>query len=362
MTATSASPWRKNLGRALLLCVLSALLIACETVAYYSQAARGQLQILMAREEIHALLATGDLDPRLRAKLELVLAARQFASEEIGLPAGENYLSYVDLEREHAVWNVFAAPEFSVDPLTWCYPIAGCVAYRGYFSESGAIGYAKRLEDDGYDVYLGGVDAFSTLGWFDDPLFSTVINRSDTQLAGLIFHELAHQLLYVPGDTTFNESFATVVEREGMRRWLEGAGADPDTEPALRQNDYQRQFVELVLNYREQFTNLYRENLAAGQMRQRKQALQDAMRSDYESLKMAWSGYSGYDAWFAGSLNNAQLSTVGSYNDLVAGMEVVLREEDGDLDRFYGRMQALSELDMDARHGELAVSAPGDGG
>ena len=206
--------------KALILVGLSVLLISCETVSYYTQAARGQMAIVFGRQDIQHLLESDDLPTDLREKFSAVLDIRDFAAEELLLPVGDNYQTYVDLEREHVVWNVFAAPEFSTEPVNWCYPIAGCVAYRGYFSETAALKFAAEWERRGFDVYTGGVDAYSTLGWFEDSLLSTVMRRPDYQLAALIFHELAHQVAYVPGDTTFNESFATAVEREGLRRWL----------------------------------------------------------------------------------------------------------------------------------------------
>ncbi len=356
--------WNKsaktNLVKLLLLAALSALLISCETVSYYSQAARGQLGILMAREDIQALLAGDEIDDNLRSKLELVMAAREFAVQELQLPAGDNFLTYVDLGREHAVWNVFAAAEFSIEPRNWCYPVAGCVAYRGYFNEQSARNYADRLNADGYDVYLGAVDAYSTLGWFDDPLFSTVINRPDAQLAALIFHELAHQLVYVPGDTTFNESFATVMEREGARRWLQARGEES---PAFTQrSNYQREFVALVLDYRDRLARVYAAELTPELMRVRKQELQQQLREAYRQQKEAWSGYAGYDNWFSGPLNNAQLATVGSYNDLVPALQNLLQELEGELPLFYAKVLDLAAMDQAQRDAELGISAAGDGG
>lgn len=354
------TPARSNLLKLVLLCFISALLLSCEAVGYYSQAARGQLGILLAREDIESLLAGDEIDANLRSKLELVMAAREFATAELLLPGGDSYRSYVDLDREHAVWNVFAAPEFSIEPLSWCYPIAGCVAYRGYFSEQAARRYADRLSADGYDVYLGAVDAYSTLGWFDDPLFSTVINRPDAQLAALIFHELAHQLIYVPGDTTFNESFATVVEREGARRWLQARGSTDSS--FLQRNDYREEFVALVLDYRDRLASLYGEDLNPESMRLRKGELQQQLRNAYGDLKGEWSGYRGYDNWFAGPLNNAQLTTVASYNDLVPSFQALLQEAGGDLQVFYASVRSLAEMDPEERNASLGVNVPGDGG
>ena len=321
---------RSNGLKAALLLLLSVALVSCETVGYYSQAARGQLTIVFGREDIQRLIERQDLSDELADKFARVMDIREFAESELGLPVGGNYSSYVDIEREHVVWNVFAAPEFSVEPVNWCYPIAGCVAYRGYFSERSALRYAAKLEEDGLDVYTGGVDAYSTLGWFEDSLLSTVLNRADYQLAGLIFHELAHQLVYLPGDTTFNESFATAVEREGVRRWLAKSNKDSNIDAALLDYDRQQQFVDLVTDYRDRFESLYQLDLNASSMRSQKLELQQMLREEYATLKQQWQGYEGYDGWFSRSLNNAQLSTVASYNDLLPFFVAVFEQSNQD--------------------------------
>ena len=187
---------------------------------YLLQAAGGQMEISAKREPIAEVIADAATPPQLRARLEYVANARDFASRELGLPDNESYRSYADLDRPYVVWNVFAAPEFSVEPRRWCFPIAGCVVYRGYFSEEAAQHYASRLRRRGDDAAVGGVAAYSTLGHFKDPVLSTMLGWSDAQLAATLFHELAHQVVYVPGDSEFNESFATVVEEAGLERWL----------------------------------------------------------------------------------------------------------------------------------------------
>ena len=347
---------RSNSVKAALLVTLSIALVSCETVGYYSQAARGQLTIVFGREDIQQLLkAEQDLPAELVEKFAKVMDIREFAASELGLPVGENYSSYVDLEREHVVWNVFAAPEFSVDPVNWCYPIAGCVAYRGYFSEQSALSYAAKLEEDGLDVYTGGVDAYSTLGWFEDSLLSTVLNRADYQLAGLLFHELAHQLVYLPGDTTFNESFATAVEREGVRRWLIKSNKDSDIDAALLDYDRQQQFVDLVADYRDRFESLYQLDLNESSMRSQKLEVQQALREEYAVLKQQWQGYEGYDGWFSRSLNNAQLSTVASYNDLLPFFATVFEQSNQDFSAFYAEVIRIASLPEKERDELVAV-------
>jgi predicted aminopeptidase len=335
---------RSNSVKAALFLLLSVALVSCETVGYYSQAARGQLTIVFGREDIQRLIERQDLSDELADKFARVMDIREFAESELGLPVGGNYSSYVDIEREHVVWNVFAAPEFSVEPVNWCYPIAGCVAYRGYFSKRSALRYAAKLEEDGLDVYTGGVDAYSTLGWFEDSLLSTVLNRADYQLAGLIFHELAHQLVYLPGDTTFNESFATAVEREGVRRWLAKSNKDSNIAAALLDYDRQQQFVDLVTDYRDRFESLYQLDLNASSMRSQKLELQQMLREEYATLKQQWQGYEGYDGWFSRSLNNAQLSTVASYNDLLPFFVAVFEQSNQDFSAFYAEVSRLANL------------------
>ncbi len=331
------------------LIVAALALGACDSVAWYLQAAQGHLAIVGAREDMAEVLADPELAPEVAAKLQLVLEAREFAANELALPVGGNYLEFVRLEREHAVWNVFAAPEFSLEPVTWCYPIAGCAAYRGYFNAAEANEYAAELEAEGFDVYVGGVDAYSTLGWFDDALLSTVVRRPDHQLAALLFHELAHQVAYVPGDTTLSESFATVVEMEGLRRWLDSRRQSKLFDQARADAERRRQFIDFVTGFRGRFEALYAGGAGEADMRREKAALQQQMRAEYQELKSEWGGYAGYDGWFSRPLNNAQLATVGSYNDFAPQLREMLRRENGDLPAFYARMGELARMSPERR-------------
>jgi predicted aminopeptidase len=319
------------------------LISGCESVAYYGQAAQGQMSLLLGRESIAERLTQPTLPDAERSKLQLVLDARAFAEQTLLLHAGDSYLSYVELDRNFVLWNVFAAPEFSTTPVSWCYPIAGCVAYRGYFVEALAQRAADRLVAEGFDVYSGGVDAYSTLGWFADPLTSSVLRRSEHGLLALLFHELAHRRVYLPGDTTFNESFATFVEQEGLRRWLLVNPQQGVPKQRVDEDAIQAEFVALVTGYRDRLTALYAEPLELSQMRERKDAIRQELREEYAVLREQW-GYTGYDRWFAGPLNNAQLSTVASYNDLVPTFAALLEEVSGDLERFYERITELAAL------------------
>ena len=341
--------------RCLCLLAMTLVLVSCETISYYGQAAKGQVSLLWARQSIASILKEDSLASETRRKLELVLRVREFAEQQLLLDAGDSYLSYVQLNRPYVLWNVFAAPEFSTQAINWCYPIAGCVSYRGYFSEQAAARSADALSQQSYDVYVGGVDAYSTLGWFNDPLNSAILRRSDQRLIALVFHELAHQKLYVAGDTRFNESFATFVEQEGLRRWYL-AHAQTDLEQALeKEAKIEEAFVAMVLKYRDQLNALYSQSISEERMRERKAAVQTAMREEYAQFRTDWD-YAGYDRWFAGPLNNAQLSTVASYNELVPAFAQILVQEQGDLSRFYRAVLELAELPYEARSELLGQS------
>ncbi len=334
-------------------------LSSCESISYYSQAILGQLSILSKRESIESIIADKQSSPELKAKLRTILDVRSFAESELQLPVEDNYESYVDIERPYVVWNVFATPEFSMSPVNWCYPIAGCVSYRGYFSEDSARRYANKLGRQEMDVYVGGVSAYSTLGWFSDPILSTIIDREDYQLASLLFHELAHQLIYIPGDTEFNESFATALEREGLRRWLLADHADQQTQAKIQleaeQNTERREdFVNLIEQTILDLNLLYARDLSKPEKRKIKADIFLEMKGKYEILKASWDGYAAYDNWMQAELNNAQLNTVATYYNWVPAFEKILQENDYDLSLFYAEVRLLSELNHEQRSSTLS--------
>lgn len=338
----------RTIAVTLLLLLPIMMLGACHNIGYYAQAVRGQSALLLKRQPIDRMLADASLDPQLRERLELVVAAREFAATELGLASAGSYTTYVDPGRQHLVWSVFAAPADSLEPVTWCFPVAGCVTYRGYFSEQAAQRYAERLRQRGHDVYIGGVDAYSTLGWFRDPVPATVMRRADHRLVGLIFHELAHQRYYLPGDTSFNESFASFVEQEGVRRWF-AARADQESYAQYQQDALAQQyFISFVLDYRQQFADLYAENLPLDDLILHKRALQTEMRTDWQS-----SGIRGYDGWFNGPLNNAQLNTVGAYADWVPAFEALFTEAGEDIEVFYAAVADLGAMSAEQRNERL---------
>lgn len=339
---------KKTLSALLMGAFLSLVLVSCETASYYVQAAAGQLYILSHRENIQHLIDDPNTSVAFRDKLKTILAIRAFAEQELHLPVGNNYSTYVDVHRPYVVWNVFAAPEFSMEPVKWCYPIAGCVSYRGYFSEDRAQAFAEKLNNDGFDIYIGGVSAYSTLGWFSDSILNTVITRTDDELASLIFHELAHQLLYIPGETEFNESFATAVEQEGLKRWLaltlnSSDEVDNIVAAALLDRQRQEEFVALIAETVSALDNLYLAEASKDTLGESKQAIFSELKVQYEELKITWGGYEGYDLWFSHELNNAQLSTVVTYFNLVPAFEKILQSENYNLQLFYTRVKQLKE-------------------
>jgi predicted aminopeptidase len=331
------------------------------TGCYLMQAATGQMSIASKREPIAEVLADASTPPELRGRLEYVAAARDFASRELGLPDNDSYRSYADLGRPYVVWNVFATGEFSVEPRRWCFPIAGCVVYRGYFSEGAAQRYARRLRLHGDDVAVGGVAAYSTLGHFKDPVLSTMLSWSDAQLAATLFHELAHQVVYVPGDSEFNESFATVVEEAGLERWLAARQRMQDLAAWQQQRERQAQFIALLLRTRNKLSELYSSTLSDDDKRSRKQYQFGELKLEYAGLRRSWHGYSGYDRWFERTLNNAHLISAATYYGCVPGLQRVLSEQGGDLPRFYQAAKQLARMDKHERALAVcgAVSPPG---
>lgn len=330
--------------------LFAAALTGCESVSYYTHAISGQITILNKRQPINQLLNETDISEKLKERLRLVLEIREFAESELRLPVKGQYTSFVDLERPYAVWNVYATPEFSFAPKTWCHPVIGCTSYKGYFSNKDAHNYADRLRKQGHDVFISSVVAYSTLGWFDDPVLNTFIYRNDIKLAALIFHELAHQLLYVENDTTFNESFATLVEQEGLRLWLIQRG-DPGAFN-IYTTDYRRrqQFIQLVMKYRNQLERLYSKNISVADKRNGKALVFDKLKDEYRRLKMEWPGYSGYDLWFRHRLNNAQMITVSIYNDFVSTFRKILQDSGYDFELFYNKCQDLAKKSKEERH------------
>jgi predicted aminopeptidase len=332
--------------------VVVAMLLAltgCAHVGYYLQSIGGQVDIWNRERAIDEVIADPETPAALREKLAAVQRIREFASRELGLTDNASFRRYADLGRPFVVWNVFAAPEFSTKPVQWCFPVAGCVGYRGYFAKADAEDFAAVLAAGGDDVYVGGVPAYSTLGWFADPVLNTFVRYPDPGIARLIFHELAHQVVYVRNDSVFNESFAVTVAREGIRRWLERHGTAQDKSAYARMRRQREDFVRLIQAYRVRLDALYASGLAPQAMRGHKRELFEAMTRDYEKLKAGWNGFAGYDRWFAQRPNNAQIASVTIYTQRVPAFQALLEREGRDLPRFYLAVRELAGLDKQER-------------
>jgi predicted aminopeptidase len=332
-------------------------LVGCASVAegpgFYWQSVAGHLDVMRRARPVDALIADPATDGALRAKLERAREIRAFATRELGLPANGSYTGYSELGRPFVLWNVFATPELSLQLQRWCFPVAGCVAYRGYYDRDAAERFAEGLRARGLEAHVGGVPAYSTLGWFDDPLLSTFIRYPETELARLVFHELAHQLLYVSGDTPFNESFATAVEEVGVERWIAARG-DAALERAHReQSSRRRDFVALLRRHKDALAAVYAEPVDDDVKRAGKRRVLGSLLEEYDALKAAWGGFAGYDRFFAKPPSNPQLAAVGAYNDLLPAFRALLAQESGDLERFYERVRALAALPKAERDARL---------
>jgi predicted aminopeptidase len=329
--------------------LIVALIAASSGGCYLLQSVQGQLALMSKREPISRVIDQTSTPPALRTQLEAVADIRDFASRELGLPDNGSYRSYADVGRRYVVWNVVAAPEFSVDAKEWCYPIVGCVAYRGYFAEAKARRFAARLRRQGLDVTVGGVAAYSTLGHFNDPVLNTMMGWNDVELAAIIFHELTHQLLYVPNDSSFNEALATAVEEEGVRRWLHARGRDAHLANHLLQQEHYAKVVDLLSATRAELRAVYAAELAPEPMRVKKRAAFAAMRASFALLKAGWGGHAPFESWFDGDLNNAHLASIATYFTCVPGFERELGAVGGNLTAFYARVRELAKLDQEAR-------------
>ncbi|MBI2961075.1 MAG: aminopeptidase [Betaproteobacteria bacterium] len=333
---------------------LAAPLSGCATVEYYAQAISGHLEVVRRAQPIEEQLRESGTPAQLKRRLERVLVIREFASRELGLPENGSYRRYADIGRAFVIWNVFAAPEFSLAPIQSCFPVAGCVAYRGYFAEADAQAYAGEMRRRGNDVFMLGVPAYSTLGWFDDPVLNTFVHYPEAELARLLFHELAHQVAYARDDTVFNESFAVTVEEEGVRRWLARKGSEEQRAAYEALQARRRAFLSLVSRYREKLAALYGGSVSDEEKRQGKARLFAAMMADYGALKASWGGFAGYDRFLAQGPNNALLASVIAYTELVPAFRALLAGERGELPTFYARVKELARLDKATRQQRLA--------
>lgn len=324
--------WLTTKIAGLVLIVLVSL-FGCSTVGYYSQSVIGHSKLMLARQPIKKAIANSEGETK--RQLEAAVKMRRFAVERLALPDNNSYLSYVPLKREYPVWSVVAAPEFSLRPQRWCYPVIGCAAYRGYFSEAAAQKYAEGLHKKNLETEVGGAIAYSTLGWFNDPLIPPMMRNGDVYLAQVMFHELAHQQLYINGNSAFNEAFATVVGEHGALLWLQEN--DPEKEAKYRElMQVRNDFSALIKITKKRLDEVYKAESNDQQKRQQKQAVFDQLRSDYETLKAEkWGGKKYYRSWIEEPLNNAKLASFATYRDLVPAFEMLFDKCERDYAKFY---------------------------
>lgn len=328
---------------------------ACSNLGYYLDAMGGHLEIINASRPIEQWLTESSTPEEVKEALRSAQQARQFASHELGLPKNKSYTEYADLHRPYAIWNVIAAKEFSVQPQSWCFVFTGCISYRGYYTEAKAQAFAKELQQQGLETYVGGVQAYSTLGWTSDPLLNTMLRRDKASVAGLIFHELAHQELYVENDSAFNESFATTVELDGLQRWFASQNDSTAYQEYVQRQKRRQQLNVLLQQTRDDLKALYAEAITPQQMRAQKAAAFAALKQRYSKMKQGqWQGYKGYDAWMAQDLNNAHLAIIATYHEWVPAFQAVLSECQGKLACFYSRARQLGEMTPPARLAALS--------
>ena len=348
-------------SRLLAVALIGAALPGC-ALGYLTQAAQGQWRLMRARRPIEQVIADPTASPDLKAQLRVVQDARDFAVSDLGLPDNRSYRSYSDLKRPYVVWNVVAAPEFSVEPQRWCFPFTGCLSYRGYFRENDARKMAAALAARGNDVMVGGVSAYSTLGHFADPVLNTMLRYGDLGLASTIFHELAHQLIYVRGDSEFNESFAVSVEQEGLRRWLAARGRSLELQDYLARHQSEQLIVGVFADGRRRLATLYASSpaLPIDQQRARKHEILSATGEQVLAVERQFKVRSGYDQWISDGLNNAHLASVGTYFDCVPGFQRLLAANGGSLPAFYAAVRKMKR-DAAARRA-LCADAGNDAG
>lgn len=337
---------KKNITH-IIVVVCFLFLSACSNLSYYLDAATGHLTLLNNAQPIDEILQQQNTDHKLRQQLIDFQQARDFASQYLYLPDNDSYREFSQLDRDYVVWNIVATNEFSTEPEEWCFLFVGCLTYRGYFEKHKVDAYAEELKQQQLDVYVSGVSAYSTLGWFDDPVVSSMLSDNEARRIGIVFHELAHQLMYRKGSTTFNESFARAVEEEGIKRWFEHNNKPLQLKQYKEDLVKSRQFQEMLLRTKNRLSALYSGNLTDQEKRQQKQQYLASIKQDYTRLKQQWGGYSGYDKWMDQELNNAHFVLVKTYHDLVPLFNNMLRQKENNLKAFYHEVKQLSELPDD---------------
>lgn len=312
------------------------------------------MSLLSKRQLIRDVINDPASQDSTKRQLQQVNDVREFATRYLYLPDNNSYRTYADIGRDYVVWNVFATPEFSLQPEEWCFLFVGCLSYRGYFSENDARHFARQLAQRGMDTFVGGVTAYSTLGWFDDPVLNTMLKWDSTRLARVIFHELAHQVIYINGDTGFNEAFADTVAQVSVRRWLNESGQASLASAFEQALQRESQFVDLVLRYRGKLEDLYSTEPDSSSKRHKKNSLFIQMKAEFLELSETWDDDYGYDKWFETDLNNARLSAVVTYRQYVPGFLALLAAAGNDMKKFYEIVASLGKCELSLRHRILA--------
>ena len=333
--------------------ILTVLLAGCQTIAYYAQAVGGHIRILNQQRPIQAVLEDDSVAQETRAQLKQIMAMRQFASDKLQLPDNKSYTRFADLDREYVVWNVVATPRYSVEPIESCFAVVGCLSYRGFYAKQDAVEHAKSLKAKGLDVYVGGVSAYSTLGWLSDPVLSTMLACSDAAMAGLIFHELAHQKLYVKGDTKFNESFATAVETLGLRQWANEQSSTLLLDAYFVEKAKRAEVIELILRARERMQNAYQAVTDEQKLAQVKATQFAILKQEYQQLKQQGGGTKGFDRFFQSEINHAALALFGEYHGWLGAFENLFAQNQQNWNRFYQAAEAISKLPTSEREQAL---------
>ena len=327
----------------------------CAQLSYYAQAAQGQLGLVASAKPIDQWLADPKVSDQLKQRLTRAQQIRKFAVQELGLPDNGSYTRYAELNRPYVVWNVIATPELSMKPVQWCFPVAGCVDYRGYYRKEDAQRFAHDLRSQGYEVRVSGVPAYSTLGWFNDPVLSTFIAYPEAEVARMLFHELAHQVAYAPGDTPFNESFATTVESIGVEQWLDKHGNPDSREHYYEFRQRKRDFIDLLTQHRQRLEEVFASDISDDEKRNQKALVIASLKQSYQQIKEAkWGGYPGYDQWFSEPITNAHFVLVATYEELVPAFQA-LHAKSGSLKKFYADVQVMAKQNKARRREQLVL-------
>ncbi len=348
---------RSRIGQlipAISLALLILTLSGCSSFGYYLDLMAGHSEMMEKREQVTTVINNENTPAALKNILKNSIKIRDFASKNLYLPENKSYRLYADIKRRYAVWNVVATPEFSVKAKKWCFLFVGCLNYRGYFRQQQARDFAKNLQQQGFDVMVGGASAYSTLGWFDDPLLNTMLYQSEARRAGVIFHELAHQKVYIENDTAFNEAFAMAVEEEGVRRWFKSQGKEEKYQQYLQNKKRNQALNDLLLSTRERLEKLYQQDIDDKQKRAGKKKIFSELKKQYQRLKQKWKGDDRYDQWMQQNLNNAHLLLIATYNELVPAFKKLLQKQGNDLRKFYQKVAELGEQESEKRKQILA--------